>query len=315
MARRSASLTLLFALLGAVPSAQAGREFREYPGLEADAWAPLPADYKVPGEFVVGRLMYPGGPFGWFGFGDWTQGGTAWAVDYPKGDRFFARVLRRLTTINVRSVEQPVNLDDGDDVYDWPFLIVGLPGMWDLTDAQVAKLRDYLLRGGFLLCDSFFGTREWDGFVRGMNRIFPGRPIIDLPDDHPLFHTVYDLTGKGQVPNWNALRAGVPIADVAVAIEPDDRVVGQPLDQQPELPLAFEQLLGRRFLRRDVAADDIDQPLFGRHRPSDAPPASVLVEETILLGPEEASGASPRRTSYSWAVLATTTWRAGRART
>jgi hypothetical protein len=210
MARRSASLTLLFALLGAVPSAQAGREFREYPGLEADAWAPLPADYKVPGEFVVGRLMYPGGPFGWFGFGDWTQGGTAWAVDYPKGDRFFARVLRRLTTINVRSVEQPVNLDDGDDVYDWPFLIVGLPGMWDLTDAQVAKLRDYLLRGGFLLCDSFFGTREWDGFVRGMNRIFPGRPIIDLPDDHPLFHTVYDLTGKGQVPNWNALRAGVP---------------------------------------------------------------------------------------------------------
>jgi hypothetical protein len=162
--------------------------------------------------------MYPNARgFGWFGFGDWTQGGTAWAVDYPRGDRRFASLLRRLTNINVRSVEQPVNLDDGDDVFDWPFIVVGLPGMWQLTDAQVAKLREYLLRGGFLLCDSFFGTLEWEGFVRGMRRIFPDRAIIDLPDSHPLFHTVYDLTAREQVPNWNALQAGVPYrADGAV---------------------------------------------------------------------------------------------------
>ena len=194
-----------------VPSVQAAREFREYPGLEADATAPLPADYRVPGEFVVGRLMFPSArSFGWFGRGDWTQGGTAWAVDYPKGDRFLARILRRLTRINTRSVEQPVNLDDGDDVFDWPFLVAGLPGMWDLTDAQAEKLRTYLLRGGFLLCDSFFGTREWAGFVRGMKRIFPDRQIIDLPDDHPLLHTVYDLSTHEMVPNWNALQSGVP---------------------------------------------------------------------------------------------------------
>lgn len=206
--RRSALVLVLLAML---PTVHAAREFREYPGLEPDAWAPLPDDYKVPGEFVVGRLMYPSSSyFGWFGRGDWTLGATAWAVDYPKGDRFFAKVLRRLTRINVRSVEQPVNLDDGDDVYDWPFLVVGLPGMWDLTDAQVVKLREYLLRGGFLLCDSFFGTREWEGFVLGMRRIFPDRQIIDLPDSHPLFHTVYDLTAREQVPNMNALLGGRP---------------------------------------------------------------------------------------------------------
>jgi len=199
---------LLFLL---VPPVRAAREFREYPGLEADAWVPLPADYQVPGEFVVGRLMFPSArSFGWFGRGDWTQGGTAWAVDYPKGDRFLASILRRLTTLSVRSVEQPVNLDDGDDVFDWPFLVAGLPGMWDLTDEQVEKLRSYLLRGGFLLCDSFFGTREWEGFIRGMQRIFPDRQIIDLPDDHPLLHTVYDLSTHEQVPNWNALQGGVP---------------------------------------------------------------------------------------------------------
>lgn len=189
----------------------AQRAFRVYRSLEAQADVPLPPDYRVPGEFVMARLMYPTSPeFGWFGFGDWTQGGTAWAVDYPRGDRFFASILRRLTRLSVRSVEQPVNLDDGDDVYNWPFIIVGLPGMWDLSDAQAAKLRDYLLRGGFLLCDSFFGTREWAGFIRGMKKVFPDRPIIDLPEDHPLFHTVYDLRPTAQVPNWNALQAGVP---------------------------------------------------------------------------------------------------------
>ena len=214
---RPATLFLLL-LLAWQPAAQAARPFREYPGLEPDAAASLPPDYEVPGEFVIGRLMYPNARgFGWFGFGDWTRGGTAWSVDYPRGDRRFASVLRRLTTTSVRSVEQPVNLDDGEDVFDWPFIVVGLPGMWELTDAQVTKLREYLLRGGFLLCDSFFGTREWEGFVRGMRRIFPDRPIIDLSDSHPLFHTVYDLTAREQVPNWNALQAGVPYrADGAV---------------------------------------------------------------------------------------------------
>src|ERR1700760_266798 len=109
---RTIAFGLSLLLLG--PSVQAAREFREYPGLEADATAPIPADYQVPGEFVVGRLMFPSPSFGWFGGGDWTPGGAAWAVDYPKGDRFLARILRRLTRINTRSVEQPVNLDDGD---------------------------------------------------------------------------------------------------------------------------------------------------------------------------------------------------------
>src|SRR5690606_30410763 len=121
----------------------AQREFRVYPSFEAEADVPLPADYAVPGEFVVGRLMYPPYRWGRFGGGDWTRGGTSWAVDYPRGDRTFARLLRRLTRINTRSVEQPVSLDDGDDVFYWPFLIVGLPGTWNLTDQQAAKLREY----------------------------------------------------------------------------------------------------------------------------------------------------------------------------
>lgn len=184
----------------------AGREFRVYQGMEYDADVDLPADYQVPAEFVVGRLMYPGvGRYGGRHGGDWTRGGTSWTVDYPKGDRTFIRLLKRLSLIDVRSVEQPVNLDDGDDVFDWPFLIVGLPGSWQLTDAQVAKLREYLLRGGYLLCDSFFGSNEWAGFEAGLRRIFPDRPIVDLPNNHSMFHTVYDLGERKQVGNFRSM--------------------------------------------------------------------------------------------------------------
>lgn len=190
---------------------QAQRPFRVYFGLEGDDYyAELPEDWQEPADFVVARLMFPSngiGPGSWWG-GDWRQGATSWAVDYPRADRRLAAILRRLTLIDVRSVEQPVDLEDGNDVYYWPFLMAGLPGSWDLSEAHAAKLRDFLLRGGFLLCDSFFGTREWEGFVAGMRRVFPDRPIIDIPDDHPVFHIVYDITEKHQIRNWQALGRG-----------------------------------------------------------------------------------------------------------
>jgi hypothetical protein len=210
---------LLIATLAVQLAFAAQREFRVYQSLEFQANMPdLPSDYRESAEFVLGRLMYPSSRFSRFGRGDWTQGGTAWAVDYPRGDRDFARLLRRITRVNVRSVEQPVNLDDEDDVYYWPFMIVGLPGYWELTGPQTIKLREYLLRGGFLLCDSFFGSQEWEGFVAGMRRLFPDRPIVDIPDDHPIFHSVYDLSSKTQIGNWQAYRGrGVPYrADGAV---------------------------------------------------------------------------------------------------
>ena len=209
--RRRSALLVAAALLLAAGAAWAEREFRVLRGFEAHAdYTELPADWNQPAGFVVARLMYPSGwgGFGWGRGGNWREGGTTWAVDYPKGDRYYASILRRLTTIDVRSVEQPVNLEDGDDVFDWPYLIVGLAGSWNLDDQMVAKLRDYLDRGGFLFCDSFFGSQQWEGFVEGMRRVFPDREIVDLPDDHPLFHTVYDLTQRQQVPNMNSLLGG-----------------------------------------------------------------------------------------------------------
>ena len=186
--------------------------FREYPGVEYERF-PLPRDYLEPTEWAFARLMYPPvSPYygGFQFFGDWRLGGSNWTMDYPRSDRHFAAAIRRLTRLHARSVEQPVNLDDGDDVDHWPFLMAGLAGYWELTDSQVATLREYLLRGGFLFCDSFFGSDSWAGFTAGMRRVFPDRQIVDLPDDHPVFHIVYDLKqmSRQQIPNMNSLAAG-----------------------------------------------------------------------------------------------------------
>jgi hypothetical protein len=206
------AILLMTTLLLTPHKAEAQREFRVYPSFEGeDADAPLPPDWKVPGELVIGRLMYPGGSFGFFG-GDWRQGGTSWTDDYPRGDRTLVKMLRRFTRTNVRAVEQPVNLDDGDDVDYWPFLIVGLAQAWQLTDAQAANLREYLLRGGFIFCDSFFGSYNWATFEESLRRVFPDRPIVDLKDDHPIFHVVFDLPKMTsvQIPNMNSLMGGGP---------------------------------------------------------------------------------------------------------
>jgi hypothetical protein len=154
--------------------------------------------------------MYPGGGRGFFG-GNYKRGGTSWTDDYPRGDRTFVQMLRRFTRTNVRGVEQPIDLDDGDVDY-WPFMVVGLAQAWQLTDEQAATLREYLLRGGFLFCDSFFGGGNWSVFEESLKRVFPDRPIVDLTDDHPIFHTVFDLPHMTtvQIPNWNSLERGGP---------------------------------------------------------------------------------------------------------
>ena len=206
-------LALAAATLLAPRVTQAQSEFRQYPSFEGeDADAPLPPDWKVPGELVIGRLMYPSAGRGFFGGGDWRQGGTGWTDDYPRGDRTLVKMIRRFTRVNVRAVEQPVNLDDGDDVDYWPFIIVGLAQSWNLSDSEAANLREYLLRGGFLFCDSFFGSGNWAAFEEGLRRIFPDRPIIDMKDDHPIFHTLFDLPRMTsvQIPNMNSLMAGGP---------------------------------------------------------------------------------------------------------
>jgi Domain of unknown function (DUF4159) len=184
--------------------------FRQFHGVEYDEFA-LPQDWKEPGEWAFARLMFPPGPNdGYRGRfdGDWRLGLSLWTQDYPRADRHFSEAVRRLSRIDVRSVEQPVNLEDGDEVYNWPWLYAVQVGEWGLTEHQAKIMRDYLLRGGFFMADDLHGDYEWEMFEKRIRFVFPDRPIVDIDDKDAIFHTVFDLDDRFQVPGQAHLRQG-----------------------------------------------------------------------------------------------------------
>jgi len=173
------------------------RPFREYPGYEYNNF-PVPDDYLAKHDWTRARLHYSS-PFN--AHGSWPpDNANRWTVDYPRSDRHLLSGVRRLTRIDTRSVEQPVDLDGEDDVYNWPFMYAVEVGYWNLSDAEAKQLREYLLRGGFFMCDDFHGTVEWENFMAGMKKVFPDRPVVDLDNKDPIFHVLYDLDDRFQVP-------------------------------------------------------------------------------------------------------------------
>jgi hypothetical protein len=135
-------------------------------------------------------------------------------MDYPKAERQFIFAVRRLTRIDTDPIDQVVDADS-DEIYEWPWIYIEDPGQWFLSQAQAARLRDYLLRGGFIMADDFHGVLERDNFLAGMAMIFPDRPIEELPSGDPILHVLYDLDERFQVPGLRFLRGHPPDAQVA----------------------------------------------------------------------------------------------------
>ena len=146
-------------------------------------------------EWLFARLRYPS-----FRSNNmyWSMRGH-WSIDYPKADRQFSQGVRRLSRVHARSKEEIVDLDS-DEIFNYPWIYAVEAGHWELTDAQCKKLREYLLRGGFLMTDDFHGTYEWDIFMMSMKKVFPDRPVVDIPNSDAIFHVIFDLDHRFQVP-------------------------------------------------------------------------------------------------------------------
>src|SRR5215467_4074868 len=153
---------------------RAQRPFKEYPAREYVDF-PVPPDWNNKTEWTRARLKYPEYMYG----RGWGRAGS-WTTDYPRSDRHLLEGVRRLTRIDTRSVEQVVELDGQDDVYNWPMMYAVEVGHWFLPDDQAAQLREFLLRGGFLMVDDFHGTYEWQVFLQGIQKVLPGRAIVDI---------------------------------------------------------------------------------------------------------------------------------------
>ena len=197
-ARKAAALAALLVLSGAAWAYQARRSSYMYER-EMQNPAADPDDAEVPGEWAFARLRYRS-----YG-GGWRRG--SWGTDSNKAERVFTQGVRRLTRIQARSVEEIIDVDS-DEMFNWPWLYAVEVGHWQLSDAQAKRLREYLDRGGFLMVDDFHGSREWEIFADSLRKVFPDRTIIDLPDGEPIFHVLYDLDKKFQVPGHRYTYSG-----------------------------------------------------------------------------------------------------------
>ena len=130
-----------------------------------------------------------------------------WATDFPDSDLNFSFRLQQLTSLKVDPDGKIVELTD-PEMFRYPFIYLIEPGHIEFMPNEIVALRRYLLNGGFLMVDDFWGENEWFTFYQAIKQVFPEREPIELPLDHPIFHCVYDLKEKPQIPSIGAAMAG-----------------------------------------------------------------------------------------------------------
>src|SRR3954463_4513532 len=156
-------------------------------------------------EFQFARLIYSENPSMSRG---WRFGAQRWTTDSPAAEIHLSQGIHRLTRVSTAPEGTAIALED-ENLFDHPFLYAVEVGGWDLSQKEAARLREYLERGGTLIVDDFHGSYEWAGFMESLSRVFPDREVVDIPDDDPIFHVLYDLNDRPQIPGLGSVLRGV----------------------------------------------------------------------------------------------------------
>jgi Domain of unknown function (DUF4159) len=127
-------------------------------------------------------------------------------TDWPCAEDHLMEGVKRLT--RVETGENMIIAPNDDDLMNYPWLYAVEVGRWYLDDRDAAMLREYLLRGGFLVVDDFHGSTQWEGFEESMRRVFPDRPIVEIPESDPLLDIVYTIDENIQIPGIQFLSSG-----------------------------------------------------------------------------------------------------------
>jgi hypothetical protein len=115
-----------------------------------------------------------------------------WTIDYPESDLNFSFRLQQMTAMKVDPDGVLLELTD-PKLFDYPFIYMVEPGFLLFSEAEVKALRTYLLNGGFLMVDDFWGEDEWENFRLEIKRVFPEKEAIEITLDHEIFNTVFPL--------------------------------------------------------------------------------------------------------------------------
>ena len=126
--------------------------------------------------------------------------GADWTTDTPDSDLNLSYRLQQMTSMKVDPDGLFLRLTD-KGLADQPFIYMVEPGSLALRDEEIEPLRNYLLNGGFLMLDDFWGEREWENVEEELKKVFPNRSFVELDLSHPLYHCVFEIKTKGQVPN------------------------------------------------------------------------------------------------------------------
>jgi hypothetical protein len=194
MKRRTRLIVAALALSALTSVVFAQRGFRRGFGPTPDG--PLLGEPK---EWTFARLAYDGNGY---------RGRGGWATDYPGAEYHFSQAVERLTRIDVHPDGHAIS-PNSDDLFDYPWLYAVEVGSWGFSDSQAARMREYLLRGGFLMVDDFHGEYEWQVFMEGMRLIFPGLPVEEVPADDPVYALAYEIGERLQVPGPGYMGSGM----------------------------------------------------------------------------------------------------------
>lgn len=154
--------------------------------------------------FTFARLRY--NSFSHYGWSR-RRSFSKWMTDYPDSDLNLCYRLQQLTSLQVNPRGAIVDIDP-EQLRHYPFVYMLEPGQIQLTDEEAKTLRDYMLNGGFVMVDDFWGVEEWEVFHQALKQIFPDRDCEDLPLEHEIFHAVFDLKVKPQIPSVGHALAG-----------------------------------------------------------------------------------------------------------
>ena len=189
MPRLPAGIAIVLALIAVTGAVSVAQRFGVIEGAGAGIRVP-PRDFND-GGFTICKWMFRSERS--------EPGGIGWSTDYPFGEINLLTRLSELTKVRVSRDDGGgvnywvVRLTD-DQLFECPSLLGSDVGTVSLSDAEVQRLRQYLLKGGFLWVDDFWGTRAWDHWAGQIARVLPDFPIVDVAPAHPIRQAMFTIT-------------------------------------------------------------------------------------------------------------------------
>ncbi len=155
-------------------------------------------------KFTLARFSYSLENIGFSFYGGWGplgDYGPPWSHDWPESEEHLMKILSEVTKIDVNPGGHIISFEN-DDCFKYPIAYLAEVGFLNLSDKGVANMREYMLRGGFIIVDDFRREREFANFRYQMSRVFPDRPLEELPRTDPIWTCFYDISKLEIIPPY-----------------------------------------------------------------------------------------------------------------